>query len=248
MILNKLFYSSAGFLQRRNHSDIKFKVMKTTYTYKFNRAIIVISILLLIISFAVNGQTRSGNREKSQYRTRETKVVRNENPKNQRTTLRYTRNDNRNNNSKNKIVKYESVNTKQGKNYGGNKNSNYYKHNKHSNHNYAHGKKYYKKYYDNSYYNTSPWAYYNYPVVFYHRNHGEYYFHGGRFYRYNRNYGYVMVDIPSHIVFKSIPHGYKRVYINGRLFYRYGDVFFKHTPHGYRISHQRPGVHFSASF
>ena len=80
--------------------------MKTTYGYKFNRAIILISILLLIISFVVNGQTRSGNRDKSQYRTRETKVKRDESPRNQRTTLRYTRNDNRNDNHKNKIVKY----------------------------------------------------------------------------------------------------------------------------------------------
>ena len=223
--------------------------MKTTYTYNFNRAIILISILLLIISFAVNGQTRSGNRDKSQYRTRETKVVRNENPKNQRTTLRYTRDDNRNNSPKNKIVKYESVNTKKGNNNGNyNKhNNNNYKH-KNYNHYYAHGKKYYKKHYYNNYYHTSPWTYNNYPVVFYHKNYGEYYFHNGWFYTYHRKHGYLRADIPSHIIFSNIPHGYKRVYINGRLYYRYGDVYFKHTQHGYKVANRGPGIHFSASF
>ena len=87
MILNKLFYPFANPEFWGLKADLKFKVMKTTYyLYRLNRIIILISIFLLILSFAVNAQTRSSrNGDKNHNRTRATTVQRSDNTNRNRT-------------------------------------------------------------------------------------------------------------------------------------------------------------------
>jgi len=269
MILNKLFYPFADPEFREIEADIKFKVMKTTYyTYRLNRIIILISIFLLILSFAVNAQTRSsrnGDKNRSQTgtttiqrsdntnrnRTGTTSVQRSTNSRNARTSLDYDRRKTTSSNQ-GRFIERETKPKQQTYTYKSNdynnhkpKNNTYHKqkvyHKKHHN---AYNKPYHYK----KYYHSSPWTYYNYPVVFYHANFGEFYYHSGRFYRYDWRHGYFTVDMPTHVYFNRIPQGYSRVYINGRLYYQYHDIFFRHTPHGYKIVPRSSGIYFHASF
>jgi hypothetical protein len=105
-----------------------------------------------------------------------------------------------------------------------------------------------KKYYYKKYYHPSPWTYYNYPVVFYHNDFGEFFYHSGRFYKYHWKHGYYTIGIPTHVYFRTIPHGYRRVYIDGRLYYQYHDIYFRHTPFGYKVVPRSSGIYISASF
>ena len=255
--------------------------MKTTYyTYRFNRIVILISIFLLILSFAVNAQQRSSrNGDKNRSRTGtttvqrgentsnsrirattsqrnetinrsrngSTTVVRHDNGRNARTSLNY---DRRNTSSSNqgRFIERESIPEKQTYTYKSNSYNNHnhkYKKQKkyHKHHHHAYHKHYYKKHY-----HPSPWTYYNYPVVFYNSNFGEFYYHNGRFYRYDWRHGYFTVDMPKHVYFNTIPHGYRRIYINGRMYYQYHDILFRHTPYGYKIVPRSSGIYFHASF
>jgi hypothetical protein len=54
--------------------------------------------------------------------------------------------------------------------------------------------------------------------------------------------------MPTHVYFNTIPNGYSRVYINGRLYYQYHDILFRHTPHGYKIVPRSSGIYFHVSF
>jgi hypothetical protein len=79
-------------------------------------------------------------------------------------------------------------------------------------------------------------------------NHGNYYYHHGRFYRYHPLRGYYMVGIPSNVVFSYLPVGYEEVFIGGYPYYRYGEVYFEYSPWGYRIVSRPRGMVISARF
>jgi len=70
-----------------------------------------------------------------------------------------------------------------------------------------------------------------------------------------------LVDLPYGFTFEYLPDDYyERVYINGYLYFRVGNLFFEATNYGYRLIHyperyyayedsyQRPGFHFDISF
>ena len=226
--------------------------MKSTYyTYRFNRIIILISIFLLILSFAVNGQNRSRNGDKNHDRNGSAKVERNGSSRNARTSYNYDRR-NTNSRSTSNQGRYIERNEKPKKQTYTYKESNYknqnFKYNKSKAYHKKHHHMYKNPYYHKKYYHYSPWTYYNYPVVFYHKSFGEYYYHSGRFYQYDWRNGYYAVDMPTHVFFNTIPHGYSRVYINGRLFYQYNDIYFRDTPFGYRIVPHSSGIYISARF
>ena len=74
------------------------------------------------------------------------------------------------------------------------------------------------------------------PVVFFHGPH-RYYCHDGHFFRYRRGVGYVLATMPFGVVFDYLPHNYERVYINGYLYFRVGNLFFEHSDLGFRLVH-----------
>ena len=74
------------------------------------------------------------------------------------------------------------------------------------------------------------------PIIFYHRN-IAYYCYNGHFFRHVRGVGYVLVDIPFGITFSTLPYEYERVYINGYLYFRIGNLFFERTPMGFSLIH-----------
>jgi hypothetical protein len=74
------------------------------------------------------------------------------------------------------------------------------------------------------------------PDVFFHNNH-RFYCYDGHFFRYFRGVGYVLVDIPFGMVFSYLPHDYDRVFINGYLYFRVGNLFFEYSDYGYRLVH-----------
>jgi hypothetical protein len=74
------------------------------------------------------------------------------------------------------------------------------------------------------------------PVSFIHNN-IRYYNYNGHFFRYFRGIGYVLVDMPYGIVFHELPVGYERVYVNGFLYFRIGNLFFEMNSNGYSLIH-----------
>ena len=93
----------------------------------------------------------------------------------------------------------------------------------------------------------APWEYASHAIVFRH-DHGDFFFHHGRFYRYHPVRGYYRVAHPSTIVFDYLPVGYEEVFIGGGLYYRYGEVFFEYSPWGYRMVPRPAGVIIAARF
>lgn len=74
------------------------------------------------------------------------------------------------------------------------------------------------------------------PFIFVH-NHNRYYCYDGHFFRYKRGIGYILVDMPFGFMFEYLPADYERVYINGYLYFRVGNLFFEHTGYGFRLVH-----------
>lgn len=74
------------------------------------------------------------------------------------------------------------------------------------------------------------------PVRFVYNN-ATYYNYNGHFFRHFRSVGYVLVDMPHGIVFRNLPSGYDRVYVNGYPYFRIGNLFFEMHPHGYSLVH-----------
>ncbi len=74
------------------------------------------------------------------------------------------------------------------------------------------------------------------PIVFLH-NHHKYYCYDGHFFRYYRGIGYVLVDIPYGFAFDYLPGDFQRVYINGYLYFRVGNMFFEYNDYGYSLIH-----------
>lgn len=112
----------------------------------------------------------------------------------------------------------------------------------------------------NRYYNYTPKYshavrdFHNTPVVF-HAKVNKFYFHNDHFYLYHKGIGYVWIENPFGMVFSKLPQGTIMVHINGKPYYRYGNVFFVHSPYGFEVVQlpvryykARPVIHISANF
>jgi len=84
------------------------------------------------------------------------------------------------------------------------------------------------------------------PVVFHH-DRDDYYYYGDRFYSYRRGVGYCVVEPPRNVYFRQLPVHCERVYVNGNVLFRNGDLFFKLSNRGYALVNL-PGVSISARF
>lgn len=116
-------------------------------------------------------------------------------------------------------------------------NPRYSKKQNHSNSNYVNHPKYGRVYqrFDHS------------PVVFRH-SHGNYYYFGNNFYSYRKGLGYYVVEAPRHMYFSDLPFRCERVYANGKVYFRNGDLFFSYSPRGYVIVPSPFQVNFSVRF
>jgi hypothetical protein len=85
------------------------------------------------------------------------------------------------------------------------------------------------------------------PLVFKHQ-HGDYYYFGNNFYRYHQGIGYCVVEPPRNIYFRHLPDDCNKVRIDGRVFFRHGDLFFQLSPRGYVIVPSPIEIRFSARF
>ena len=85
------------------------------------------------------------------------------------------------------------------------------------------------------------------PIVFHH-DRDNYYYYGDHFYTYRRGIGYCVVEPPRNVYFNSIPDECERVYVDGHLLFRHGDLFFQLSPRGYVMAPSPIGIHISARF
>lgn len=74
------------------------------------------------------------------------------------------------------------------------------------------------------------------PDYFVHNN-VRYYNYNGHFFRHFPGVGYVLADMPYGLVFQKLPRYAERVYINGFLYFRVGNLFFENNPHGFALIH-----------
>jgi hypothetical protein len=93
-----------------------------------------------------------------------------------------------------------------------------------------------KYYYHHNYYGHVIRRFVNRPQIYVH-NHVRYYCYDGYFFRYRSGVGYVLVDIPFGMTFEYLPGDYERVYINGYLYFRVGNLFFENTNYGFQLVH-----------
>lgn len=96
--------------------------------------------------------------------------------------------------------------------------------------------KFHKYYYRHNYYGHVIRKFTFAPYVFIH-NHNRYYCYDGHFFRYRRGIGYILVDMPFGFTFDYLPTGYERVYINGYMYLRIGNLFFEATNYGFQLVH-----------
>lgn len=85
------------------------------------------------------------------------------------------------------------------------------------------------------------------PFVFRHK-HGDYYYFGNQFYTYRKGVGYYVVEPPRNVYFSELPFRCERVYANGHVYYRNGDLFFSYSPRGYVIASPPIQVNLSLRF
>lgn len=78
---------------------------------------------------------------------------------------------------------------------------------------------------------------FNYKPAYFVHNNIRYYNYNGHFFRKFKGVGYVLIDMPYGLSFKKLPAGYERVYVNGFLYFRVGNLFFESNPHGYALIH-----------
>lgn len=93
-----------------------------------------------------------------------------------------------------------------------------------------------KHYYHHHYYGHVIRRFVHKPQIYIH-NHTRYYCYDGYFFRYRSGVGYVLVDIPFGMAFEYLPNDYERVYINGYLYFRVGNLFFERTNYGFLLVH-----------
>ena len=87
----------------------------------------------------------------------------------------------------------------------------------------------------------------NNPIVFSY-DRGNYFYFGNQFYTYRKGIGYCVVEAPRNTYFKHLPIDFTRVYVNGNVLYRNGDLFFRMSSRGYQIVPSPFEVRFSARF
>jgi len=93
-----------------------------------------------------------------------------------------------------------------------------------------------KYYYHHNYYGHVIRKFDYRPQIYVH-NHTRYYSYDGYFFRYRSGVGYVLVDIPFGMAFEYLPNDYERVYVNGYLYFRIGNLFFEYSNYGYQLVH-----------
>ena len=93
-----------------------------------------------------------------------------------------------------------------------------------------------KYYYHHNYYGHVIRKFVNRPQIYVH-NHIKYYCYDGYFFRYRSGIGYVLVDMPFGMSFDYLPKSYDRVYVNGYLYFRVGNLFFERTNYGFQLVH-----------
>ncbi len=93
-----------------------------------------------------------------------------------------------------------------------------------------------KYYYHHHYYGHVIRRFVYRPQIYMH-NHTKYYCYDGFFFRYRSGVGYVLVDIPFGFAFDYLPDNYDRVYVNGYLYFRVGNLFFENTGFGFSLVH-----------
>jgi hypothetical protein len=231
---------------------------------KTNRSIslsIFLSLILVLSSGDIFGQGRSNRGRSDNFRTSSPngnsryeknsgkEKISNANSRNERSSYNYSRNSSSVNNNIYEYTPKESnhdVNKKQS-NYYLNGNQNYAKEYHHYVHSHINTYSYHRPVTYHTWHYPAPWEYAPHAIVFRH-DHGNYFFHHGRFYRYHPVRGYYRVDIPSTVRFRNLPVGYEEVFIGGGMYYRYGEVFFEYSPWGYRIMPRPSGIIVSARF
>jgi len=199
--------------------------MKTTYTNSRYFAVISISMVLIASTIELNAQDRKSDRRD---RERNNTEYQNTYRKNDRTTVDHKR------------ASYESNYDNSGykRKYNPKSHKSYYSHKvKHEKVNYfnhpKHGRVYH--HFDHN------------PVVFHHSG-GNYYYSGNHFYTYRNGIGYCAVEAPRNVYFRSLPLHCERVYVNGHVLYRNGDLFFQLSPRGYSVVPSPFEIRFSARF
>ncbi len=93
-----------------------------------------------------------------------------------------------------------------------------------------------KYYYHHPYYGHVIRKFIYRPQIYVH-NHVRYYCYDGYFFRYRSGIGYILVDVPFGMSFEYLPNDYERVYINGYLYFRIGNLFFERTNFGFMLVH-----------
>ncbi len=95
---------------------------------------------------------------------------------------------------------------------------------------------FHKNYYHHNYYGHIIRRFEQRPHIFVH-NHRNYYCYDGHFFRYRRGIGYVLVDLPFGFAFDTLPYGFERVYINGYLYFRVGNLFLEWSNNSFSLVH-----------
>ena len=248
-------------------NTLNLEAMKTKILHITGTSVLIGSFLLITLS--VFGQSRpSGSRDNKApvSRTPNTVQTNNGNTRQERTVVRSSQSTNQSNRYTYTQKKQESKpQAKSNDNHGNNKswgndnshnNKSWSKNNHNSSwsknyHNNSWSSKNHSKYHHPKTYSTwnfpAPWKYASKAIVFRH-NHGDYYFYNTRFYRYDPFRGYYVVNFPNGVVFTYLPFGCNEVMINGRIYYRYGDVYFEYTPIGYRMINPPNAIYFSVNF
>ena len=156
-------------------------------------------------------------------------------------------NDNHQNGKNNNWNNSYGHNDHGNKNYHSNAWHKGYGHNgySHNDHGYYHANHHPRTY--NAWNFPAPWKYSAHAVVFRHA-HDDYFFYNNVFYRYSPYRGYYTVGCPEGIIFTYLPVGYNEVMVNGRIYYRYGNVFFEPVYEGYRVINPPSGLFVTFNF
>lgn len=202
--------------------------MKTMNAMRQYFPVLILSFALMAVSVEGSAQNhRKDNKSDKKYDRKEYRTVRSA-----KNDGRKSGNDYRNRDGKDFEKQHSDRNN-------GNYvyNPRYSKKQNYSHKNYSHHPKYGKVYqrFDHN------------PLVFRH-SHGNYYYSGNNFYSYRKGIGYYVVEPPRHAYFRDLPFRCERVYANGQVYFRNGDLFFSYSPRGYVIVPSPFQVNFSVRF
>lgn len=202
--------------------------MKTLNYLKQYVPVVSISLVLIALTLGVHAQNRRNDNKKEKDRDRETKEYRQPD--------RYQGNSDNDGWRDRKDGNHEKRNYERAYSRD-NHQDNYSKKNKHANYHYSDHPKYGRVY---SRFEHSPLVFRN--------QYGDYYYSGNTFYRYRKGIGYCVVEPPRQIFFRHLPDNYERVYINGSMFFRTGNLFFQLSPRGYVLAPSPVQLRITARF